>query len=113
MRGSRFYGRTAQISEILDGHRNCIWLIGTRRIGNPFALPMSALTALRFDADLGFYERIGAQTFNNLTIDVGGANDERFLMRGFSGAEANGTTTFRWSSGPESTLIVPVRENCG
>ena len=33
VRGSRFYGRVAQISEILDGHRNCIWLIGTRRIG--------------------------------------------------------------------------------
>ena len=42
-------------------------------IGNPFALPMSALTALRFGADLGFYERIGAQTFNNLRVDVGGA----------------------------------------
>ncbi len=33
VRGSRFYGRAAQISEILHGHRNCIWLVGTRRIG--------------------------------------------------------------------------------
>ncbi|MDJ0927909.1 MAG: winged helix-turn-helix domain-containing protein [Gammaproteobacteria bacterium] len=33
VRGDRFYGRTAQISEILDGSRNCIWLLGTRRIG--------------------------------------------------------------------------------
>jgi len=33
VRGARFYGRTAQIEEILRGHRNCIWLLGTRRIG--------------------------------------------------------------------------------
>jgi hypothetical protein len=33
VRGDRFYGRTAQIEEILDGHRNSIWLLGTRRIG--------------------------------------------------------------------------------
>ena len=33
VRGDRFYGRTAQIKEILEGHRNCIWLLGTRRIG--------------------------------------------------------------------------------
>ena len=33
VRGDRFYGRAAQIAEILEGHRNCIWLLGTRRIG--------------------------------------------------------------------------------
>jgi len=33
VRGDRFYGRAAQIEEILEGHRNCIWLLGTRRIG--------------------------------------------------------------------------------
>ena len=33
VRGDRFYGRAAQIEEILGGHRNCIWLLGTRRIG--------------------------------------------------------------------------------
>lgn len=33
VRGERFYGREAQISEILDGHRDCVWLLGTRRIG--------------------------------------------------------------------------------
>jgi hypothetical protein len=82
----------------------------TRRIGNPFALPMSALTALRFDADLGFYERIWSQTFNNLTIDVGADNDDRFLLRGFSGAESAGALNFRWSEGPESTLIIPLKE---
>jgi len=33
VRGDRFYGRAAQIDEILEGQRNCIWLLGTRRIG--------------------------------------------------------------------------------
>ncbi len=33
VRADRFYGRTAQIEEILEGHRNSIWLVGTRRIG--------------------------------------------------------------------------------
>ena len=33
VRGEKFYGRVAQIGEILDGPRNCLWLLGTRRIG--------------------------------------------------------------------------------
>jgi len=33
VRGDRFYGRSDQIAEILEGHRNCLWLLGTRRIG--------------------------------------------------------------------------------
>lgn len=33
VRGERFYGRTAQIEEILGGHRNWLWLLGTRRVG--------------------------------------------------------------------------------
>ncbi len=45
VRGKRFYGRAAQISEILDGHRNCIWLIGTRRIGKTSLLKQIELIA--------------------------------------------------------------------
>ena len=33
VRGERFYGRRALVEEILDGHRNWLWLLGTRRIG--------------------------------------------------------------------------------
>ena len=33
VRGERFYGRQSQLDEILDGHRNCLWLLGTRRVG--------------------------------------------------------------------------------
>jgi DNA-binding winged helix-turn-helix (wHTH) protein len=45
VRGDRFYGRTAQIAEILDGHRNCIWLLGTRRIGKTSLLKQIELIA--------------------------------------------------------------------
>jgi RNA polymerase sigma-70 factor (ECF subfamily) len=33
VRGDRFYGRAFQLAEILDGPRNSVWLLGTRRIG--------------------------------------------------------------------------------
>ncbi len=33
VRGERFYGRASQIAEILDGNRNWLWLLGTRRVG--------------------------------------------------------------------------------
>jgi DNA-binding winged helix-turn-helix (wHTH) protein len=33
VRGDRFYGRSAQIAEILRGERDLIWLLGTRRVG--------------------------------------------------------------------------------
>ena len=33
VRGERFYGRAAQLVEILDGPRNALWLLGTRRVG--------------------------------------------------------------------------------
>jgi hypothetical protein len=33
VRGERFYGRSELIEEILDGPRNTLWVLGTRRIG--------------------------------------------------------------------------------
>jgi len=33
VRGGRFYGRAAQLSEVLEGPRESLWLLGTRRIG--------------------------------------------------------------------------------
>ena len=46
VRAERFYGRSAQIAEILQGPRNCIWLLGTRRIGKT-----SLLKQLEYIAD--------------------------------------------------------------
>ena len=33
VRGERFYGREALLEEILDGPRNSLWVMGTRRVG--------------------------------------------------------------------------------
>ena len=33
VRGERFYGRERLLAEVLDGPRNGLWLLGTRRIG--------------------------------------------------------------------------------
>ncbi len=33
VRGERFYGRATQLEEILEGNRNWLWLLGTRRVG--------------------------------------------------------------------------------
>jgi serine/threonine-protein kinase len=33
VRGDRFYGRDELIAEIVDGHRNSLWVLGTRRVG--------------------------------------------------------------------------------
>lgn len=33
VRGERFYGRKALVEEILEGPRNSVWLLGTRRVG--------------------------------------------------------------------------------
>ena len=33
VRGDRFYGRASQLAEILEGPRDSVWLLGTRRVG--------------------------------------------------------------------------------
>lgn len=33
VRGERFYGREAQLTEILDGPRDALWVVGTRAVG--------------------------------------------------------------------------------
>ncbi|MEJ2085359.1 MAG: protein kinase [Acidobacteriota bacterium] len=38
VRGERFYGRTQILTEILDGPRESLWLLGTRRIGKTSVL---------------------------------------------------------------------------
>jgi DNA-binding winged helix-turn-helix (wHTH) protein len=52
VRGERFYGRAAQIAEILEGPRNCIWLLGTRRVGKT-----SLLKQLEYIADTSLERR--------------------------------------------------------
>lgn len=45
VRGEKFYGRTALIDAILTGNRNCMWVLGTRRIGKTSLLKQLELIA--------------------------------------------------------------------
>jgi hypothetical protein len=80
------------------------------RVGNPFSFPMSAFTAWRFGGSMDLYDRLGSQTFNSFRLDIGSGDDGRFLVAGWSGEEGDAAQTFRWSTGPESSLVAPIKE---
>jgi hypothetical protein len=46
VRSGRFYGRAAQLAEILEGPRDSVWLLGTRRIGKTSLLKQLEQLAL-------------------------------------------------------------------
>jgi len=90
VRGDHFYGRAAQIREILDGPRNCIWLLGTRRIGKT-----SLLKQVEFIAESSrdnrympiFWDFQGADTPDELHLNFADAlldADERLERVGIS-----------------------------
>lgn len=57
VRGDRFYGRSAQMAEILHGQRGLIWLLGTRRSGKTSLLKQIELlsTSLPEPRDFAIY----------------------------------------------------------
>jgi hypothetical protein len=75
VRAERFYGRLTQINEILDGHRNWIWLLGTRRVGKTSLLKqLEHLTAS------------GEQGYLPVFWDFQGADDPQELSLNFNDA---------------------------
>jgi len=100
VRGDRFYGRTAQIAEILDGNRNCIWLLGTRRIGKT-----SLLKQIEHIADTSrdrlyfpiFWDFQGAETPRELHLNFADAildADERLERIGIGVEEVEAEDLF-------------------
>jgi len=75
VRGDKFYGRTELIEEILDGPRNSIWVLGTRRIGKTSLLKQ--LEHLTSSDDRGYVP---------LFWDFQGADDPAELALTFSDA---------------------------
>ncbi len=75
VRGERFYGRRAQIAEILDGARNGIWVAGTRRVGKTSLLKQ--LEHLAASGERGFLP---------LFWDFQGAEDPDGLAESFADA---------------------------
>lgn len=83
----------------------------TSRLGNPFVLPMNAWVAWRYGVTLSSWDRLGSREYNNVHIDLGSENDDKFLGRGWSDREGAGESSFRWAVGTESTLLVPLYES--
>ena len=72
VRGERFYGRHAQLTEILEGQRDNLWVVGTRRIGKTSLLKqLEWLTATR------------GEDFVPLFWDLQGAGEPDELHLGF------------------------------
>ena len=79
------------------------------RLGNPFSFPAGAYVAWRYDVGLPVYDRLRGRTYNNLTIDVGGEDDHRFLGHGWAARERHPRYTFRWADAETSTVLVPLK----
>lgn len=75
VRGDKFYGRTHLIEEILDGPRNSIWVLGTRRIGKTSLLKQ-----------LEYLTTTDDQAYVPLFWDFQGADDSAELALTFSDA---------------------------
>ncbi len=76
-------------------------------VGNPFSLPIGAYVAWRYDVGLPIYDRQRGRTYNNLLIDVGEPDDERFLGHGWAAREQDPRFSFRWADNETSTVLVP------
>ncbi len=76
VRGEKFYGRQAQIAEILDGPRNCLWLLGTRRVGKTSVLKQLELLTAE-PSERGylplFWDLQGAEEPDELHLDFNDA----------------------------------------
>lgn len=92
-----------------DGYRpDEIVELALERLGNPFAFPRSLFAYWRH-GDPYLHERIGSQRFNNLRIDVGAPEDERFLGPGWHPPESVRRLDFRWSRGDRSSIFAPLK----
>lgn len=80
-----------------------------KRVGNPFSFPANAVFAWRHRSSLFQYDQLGLQLFNNVRVDIGGANDDRFLAGGWAQRERAGELSFRWAVTSESNLLVPLK----
>jgi DNA-binding winged helix-turn-helix (wHTH) protein len=100
VRGERFYGREAQITEIIGGNRNSLWLLGTRGIGKTSLLKqLEHITAA--SPELGylpvFWDLQGAETSHDLHVDLGDAlidAEERLQALGIDLGEIDGDDLF-------------------
>ena len=100
VRGDQFYGRAAQIEEILNGPRNCLWLLGTRRLGKTSLLKqLEHLTASSLEAGYFpiFWDFQGAENARELHDNFADAlldAEERLERVGISLSEVENDNLF-------------------
>jgi hypothetical protein len=82
-----------------------------RRLGNPFSLPWNAFLGWKHDIGLPVYDKLLGRSYNNLTIDLGEDDDERFLGGGWAARERAPGGSFRWATGHESVVVAPLKED--
>jgi hypothetical protein len=82
-----------------------------RRVGNPFSFPAYWLFARRYGLGPWQLDQLGRRMYNNLVIDVGGANDARFLGSGWGSAEGEGEASFRWVTADDAIVVVPLKSS--
>ncbi|MBI2837849.1 MAG: serine/threonine protein kinase [Acidobacteria bacterium] len=90
VRGEKFYGHAGTIEEVLNGPRNSIWLLGTRRIGKTSFLKQIELLAQQskpsrylpifWDLQGSVEEKELAASFNDALLDA----DKRLAALGLS-----------------------------
>jgi DNA-binding winged helix-turn-helix (wHTH) protein len=100
VRGDMFYGRAAEIEEILEGNRNWLWLLGTRRVGKTSLLKQLEHLAAS-SPELGFFpvfwDLQGAASPEELGLDFGEAlldAEERLQQVGIRLADVRGEDLF-------------------
>lgn len=83
-----------------------------RTLGHPGSVPANWIFAWRYGVSPDRFDTIyGHREFHNLTIDVGASGDTHFVGRGWSEPESTSDgSTFRWSSGPESSFLLYLFE---
>ena len=78
------------------------------RVGNPFSFPLNAIVAWKYDVGMPVYDQLLGRTYNNVTIDLGEADDVRFLGPGWLSREQGPGFSFRWATGDESVVVAPL-----
>jgi tRNA A-37 threonylcarbamoyl transferase component Bud32/DNA-binding CsgD family transcriptional regulator len=106
VRGNTFYGRTTLIRDVLEGPRNTLWILGTRRVGKTSLLK-----------ELERLTRDGAKGYFPLFWDLQGSDEPEELHLGFADAlldaeercAAAGFTDFEAAEGDLFTALNRLR----
>ena len=79
------------------------------RIGNPWSLPASVPFAERHTTRPVVWDRSFIQMYNRFRVDLGEEDDDLYLGTGWSHRARGPGGSFRWATGPEANVLLPIR----